>query len=145
MNLDETIKAQFNKLSNNALVSRINGLPDFKWDDEGYELSRRIKASQGTFKAKMIGNTINIIKDAGIWQGTYNAGNGKTYYNIGLDLTAKEFHLFKNFYCDADIAAFCKANDIKLDKLYFNDTELVPNLNRIPKKYHSIFTNKIAA
>lgn len=145
MNLEETIKAKFNRLSNNALVSRINGLPDFKWDDEGYELNRRIKASQGAFKAKMIGNTIRIIKDAGIWQGMYNSGNGKTYYNVGLDLTNKEFHIFKNFSCDADITAFCKANDIKLDKLYFNDTESVPKLTHIPKKYHSLFTNKKAA
>lgn len=61
--LDEIIQKKFRHLSNRALVSRINGLPDFKWDDEGYELSRRVKASNGKFEAKMQGNTIIILKD----------------------------------------------------------------------------------
>lgn len=61
--LDQTIKKKFSHLSNRALVTRINGLPDFKWDDEGYELQRRIKASNGTFAAEMQGNRIVILKD----------------------------------------------------------------------------------
>ena len=56
-------KAKFKHLSNKALVTRINGLPDFKWDDEGCELSRRVKASNGKFIAQMQGNNIVIIKD----------------------------------------------------------------------------------
>ena len=62
-NLDTVIKANFRHLSNSALVKRINGLPDFKWDDEGHELSRRINASNGLFIAKMQGNNIVIIQD----------------------------------------------------------------------------------
>lgn len=60
---EQEIKNKFRHLSNRELVTRINGLPDFKWDDEGYELSRRIKASNGKFEAKMIGNNIAILKD----------------------------------------------------------------------------------
>ncbi len=61
--LTETIRRKFTHLSNRELVTRINGLPDFKWDDEGHELQRRIKASNGTFAAEMQGSRIVILKD----------------------------------------------------------------------------------
>ena len=61
--LEQDIKAKFKHLSNSSLVKRINSLPDFKWDDEGYELTRRINASNGKFSATMQGNNIVILKD----------------------------------------------------------------------------------
>ena len=62
-NLMQILKKKFAHLSNKALITRINGLPDFKWDDEGAELERRIKASAGKFAAQMQGNKIVILKD----------------------------------------------------------------------------------
>ncbi len=61
--MEQTIKAKFRHLSNGDLVKRINKLPDFKWDDEGYELTRRINASNGKFSATMQDNNIVILKD----------------------------------------------------------------------------------
>lgn len=63
LELQQQIKKQFAHLSNKDLINRINGLPDFKWDDEGAELQRRIEASAGKFAAQMQGNKIVILKD----------------------------------------------------------------------------------
>ncbi|QTE43659.1 MULTISPECIES: hypothetical protein [Mucilaginibacter] len=56
-------KRKFRNITNKELVKRINGLPDFKWDDEGVELNRRRLLSNGAFIYKMQGNTIIILKD----------------------------------------------------------------------------------
>ncbi|QTE44442.1 MULTISPECIES: hypothetical protein [Mucilaginibacter] len=56
-------KRKFRDVSNKELVKRINGLPDFKWDDEGVELHRRSLLSNGAFIYKMQGNTLIILKD----------------------------------------------------------------------------------
>lgn len=61
--LEATIKKMFRHLSNEALVKRINQAPDFGWDDEEYELDRRVKASEGRFIVKMNYNTLEIIKN----------------------------------------------------------------------------------
>ena len=76
MNLEKLIKNKFSHLSNAQLVAKINRAPDFGWDDEGYELERRMKASEGKFDCKMNGDTIEIIKEEII-----------TFY---FDLTAHE-------------------------------------------------------
>jgi hypothetical protein len=56
-------KRKFRDVSNRELVKRINGLPDFKWDDEGVELHRRRLLANGAFIYKMQGNAIVILKD----------------------------------------------------------------------------------
>jgi hypothetical protein len=56
-------KRRFKGLSNKELVDRANGLPDFKWDDEGTELKRRSLLSNGSFIYRIKGNTLIIIKD----------------------------------------------------------------------------------
>lgn len=61
--LDKTIKAKFKHLSNQKLIDRANAAPDFKWDDEAYEIERRMKVSEGKFKVEMQGNKLVIIKD----------------------------------------------------------------------------------
>lgn len=60
--LDTIIKRKFKNLSNQALVSKINRASDFGWDDEGYEIERRVKASNGKLEVKMNGNRLEIIK-----------------------------------------------------------------------------------
>jgi len=60
--LDTIIKNKFKHLSNKALISRANKKSDFNWDDEGYELERRSKESNGKFDWEMQGNTI-VIKN----------------------------------------------------------------------------------
>lgn len=61
--LETIIKRKFKNLSNKALVNRINRAPDFGWDDEGFEIERRVKASNGKLQIKMNGNTLEILKD----------------------------------------------------------------------------------
>jgi len=61
--LEKIIKPKFYGVSNVELVRRINEAPDFGWDDEGCELSRRMKMSEGKFVCKMNYNTLEIIKD----------------------------------------------------------------------------------
>jgi hypothetical protein len=56
-------KEEFKHYSNKALVARVNSLPDFKWDDEGTELKRRWRVSNGTFDYEIRGNTMVILKD----------------------------------------------------------------------------------
>ncbi|WPU99065.1 hypothetical protein SNE26_23925 [Mucilaginibacter sp. cycad4] len=53
-------KRKFRGVSNSELVQRINGLPDFKWDDEGVEIRRRSLLSNGAFTYRMQGNRIII-------------------------------------------------------------------------------------
>ena len=60
---EAAIKKKFARYSNQELVNRANGLPDFKWDDEGYEIQRRVNASEGKLIVKMEYNTLKIIKD----------------------------------------------------------------------------------
>ena len=48
-NLETEIKAKFRHLSNQQLIDRANRQPDFKWDDEGFELNRRREASGRKF------------------------------------------------------------------------------------------------
>ena len=76
-NLEAIIKRKFTHLSNAQLVKRINNAPDFGWDDEGYELERRMKASNGSFDCKINGDVLEIIKDETV----------TTFY---FDLTAYE-------------------------------------------------------
>jgi hypothetical protein len=57
------IKKAFKHLSNKDLIRRANSKPDFKWDDEGMELTRRSRLSNGQFVYKMKGNTLIILKD----------------------------------------------------------------------------------
>lgn len=59
--LEKDIKKKFKNLSNEELVQRANSLPDFKWDDEEVEISRRMKVSNGKFKVEMVGNQLKII------------------------------------------------------------------------------------
>jgi hypothetical protein len=61
--LETTIRRQFAHLSNRQLVARINRLPDFGWDDEGFEIARRVRTSNGKLECKMEGNTLLILKD----------------------------------------------------------------------------------
>ena len=42
--IQQICQAKFRHLSNQQLVDKINRAPDFGWDDEGVELSRRIKS-----------------------------------------------------------------------------------------------------
>jgi hypothetical protein len=56
-------KERFKRYSNQALINRANRLPDFKWDDEGVELTRRSLLSNGAFVYEMRGNKLVIIKD----------------------------------------------------------------------------------
>jgi hypothetical protein len=56
-------KRKFKHLSNKGLIKRANSLPDFKWDDEGTELTRRSLLSNGAFIYQMKGNTLIILKD----------------------------------------------------------------------------------
>jgi hypothetical protein len=61
--IEKEIKPRFSSYSNKALVARINGLPDFKWDDEGVELNRRRRVSIFEFNFEMRRNTIVITKN----------------------------------------------------------------------------------
>jgi hypothetical protein len=61
--LAKDIKRKFKHLSNKELVNRANSLPDFKWDDEGFELNRRSLLANGQFVYQMKGNTLIILKD----------------------------------------------------------------------------------
>lgn len=61
--LEKVCKRKFRHLTNAQLVARINSLPDFGWDDEGVEIQRRYKASNGAFDYEMRYNTIVILKD----------------------------------------------------------------------------------
>jgi hypothetical protein len=60
---NHTVKDRFKGYSNQALIQRANGLPDFKWDDEGTELRRRSLLSNGAFIYTMRGNSLIILKD----------------------------------------------------------------------------------
>ena len=62
--LEKLCKKRFYGLSNEDLVNKINRAPDFGWDDEGVELQRRIRLSNGNFQCKMNYNTLVIVKDA---------------------------------------------------------------------------------
>lgn len=61
--LERFCRKRFQHLTNEQLVARINILPDFGWDDEGVELQRRHRVSNGAFDYEMRGNTIVILKD----------------------------------------------------------------------------------
>ena len=61
--LEKFCRERFQHLSNAQLVARVNGLPDFGWDDEGIELQRRNRASNGSFDYAIKGNTMVILKD----------------------------------------------------------------------------------
>jgi hypothetical protein len=61
--LEDKIKRKFVHLSNEQLISRINQLPDFKWNDEGAEIVRRKEESNGKFDFEMQGNKLVILKD----------------------------------------------------------------------------------
>ncbi len=61
--LEAALRKTFARLSNSELVARANSLPDFEWDDEGAELCRRKKVSNGKFDYKMILSTLVILKD----------------------------------------------------------------------------------
>lgn len=57
LSLDNEIKAKFKHLSNQKLIDRINKLPDFKYDDEMYEVNRR------GLKVRMNVNTLELIEN----------------------------------------------------------------------------------
>ena len=61
-NLEAVIKRRFAHLSNEKLISIINQLPDFKWD-EGAEIVRRTRESNGKFDFEMQGSKLVILKD----------------------------------------------------------------------------------
>lgn len=61
--LEQANKPQFADLSNARLIARANSLPDFKWDDEGVELQRRRRVSNGRFDYEMQGNSLVITRD----------------------------------------------------------------------------------
>jgi hypothetical protein len=61
--IEKKIKPGFSHLSIKALVARVNALPDFKWDDEGVELKRRLRMSKGKFNYEIRKNSIYIIND----------------------------------------------------------------------------------
>jgi hypothetical protein len=61
--LEKAVKERFKNLSNRALIKRANALPDFKWDDEGVELQRRHRVSNGRFDYTMRGNSLVILYD----------------------------------------------------------------------------------
>ncbi|MFA6082739.1 hypothetical protein [Mucilaginibacter sp.] len=56
-------KRKFKHLSNKELIKRANSLPDFQWDDEGSELTRRSLLSNGAFIYRMKGHALIILKD----------------------------------------------------------------------------------
>ena len=53
---EERIKDKFKNLSGAQLITRANRLPDFKWDDEGVELKKMKRESNGTFDYVMRGD-----------------------------------------------------------------------------------------
>lgn len=61
--LDTIIERKFKSFTNARLIARANRLPDFKWDDEEFEVHRRIKASNGAFVVEMQGDRLIILKD----------------------------------------------------------------------------------
>lgn len=48
--LDEVIEDKFRGVSDTELIRRIERAPDFGWDDEGYELNRRLKLANLAFR-----------------------------------------------------------------------------------------------
>lgn len=66
--MDAATKKRFRHLSNDQLVQKANKALDFNWDDEGHELGRRKRESNGEFDWIMDGNSILIIKDKGVCQ-----------------------------------------------------------------------------
>ncbi|MGJ1360733.1 hypothetical protein ACR79B_04375 [Sphingobacterium spiritivorum] len=61
--LEKFCRERFKHLTNAQLVARVNGLPDFGWDDEGVELRRRHRVSNGAFDYAFNHNTMVILKD----------------------------------------------------------------------------------
>lgn len=61
--LERLCRERFRHLTNAQLVARVNSLPDFGWDDEGVELQRRCRASNGAFDYAFSGNKMIILKD----------------------------------------------------------------------------------
>ncbi|SJN50487.1 hypothetical protein [Sphingobacterium sp. JB170] len=61
--LEKFCRERFKHLSNAQLVARVNSLPDFGWDDEGVELQRRRRISNGAFDYAFKGNTMVVLKD----------------------------------------------------------------------------------
>ena len=59
--LEQIIKAKFLHVSNEELVKRANKAPDFGWDDEEYEMVRRMKETPNV-RFEMVGNKIQIIE-----------------------------------------------------------------------------------
>lgn len=60
---NEAIKDMFKGYTNEALIKRANSMPDFNWDDEGTELTRRSLQSNGAFLYRMQGDKLVILKD----------------------------------------------------------------------------------
>lgn len=58
--IEKAVKVKFYGVSNEDLVRRANNAPDFGWDDEGCEISRRRR--KGVLNCQMQGNTIVIIE-----------------------------------------------------------------------------------
>lgn len=48
--LETAIKSKFKNTSTKALIRKIEKAPDFGYDDEAYELSRRLKAKGKTWR-----------------------------------------------------------------------------------------------
>jgi hypothetical protein len=50
MSLDETLKEHFAGVSTSDIIRQINRAPDFGYDDEEYELNRRLAEQSLTWK-----------------------------------------------------------------------------------------------
>ena len=61
MDLKEIIIEKFKNYSDQQLVDKANRSPDFRWDDEGYEIERRSK--ENGLKCEMQGDKIVILKN----------------------------------------------------------------------------------
>lgn len=143
--LTETIKNKFRHLSNEALVARINKLPDFGWDDEGFEISRRVKESNGSLVVKMDGNTLVIIPQNTAIDLGHKAQDGKEYFDVVLDTANNTWAMYKNSSCLAVLMNhLAEQNNVEYwdaqgrFKVFFNLNSPEPIAERIPKKYHKV-------
>lgn len=62
--IEKLCMKRFKHFTNIQLIERVNSLPDFGWDDEGVELQRRRRVSNGAFDYEIRGNIMVILKDA---------------------------------------------------------------------------------
>jgi len=66
-NLETRIKNKFKNISTKALIRKIEKAPDFGYDDEAYELSRRLKTRGEKWRwstnTRLGANTIEICKN----------------------------------------------------------------------------------